>query len=286
MPEIKDILLPLSTYPDPTPDYIVDWSVRFAALCGGRISAIVSVLDRKKVARSYARGSWMLDVPALIDAAISSSNENGRRLLERFEKEARALNVLQDELQVTASMFASADHIVGRARLRDLVLIPVTDFVGMDEPVPEDTIFGTGRPVILLPAYQGAPQPEASLERIVVAWDSSRAAARALADAMPLLQKAKKVYCVTVRGEKDLPATHSSKEVERHLQMHGILAETEEVSIEGRTIGDALMKYIAERRADILVMGAFGHSQLREFVLGGASRSVIRKPPLPVFMSH
>lgn len=286
MPEIKDILLPLSTYPDPTPDYIIDWSVKFAALCGARISAIVAVLDRKKVARSYSRGSWMLDVPALIDAAISSSNQNGRRLLERFEKEARALNVLQDELRVAASMFASADHIVGRARLRDLVLVPVTDFVGMDEPVPEDIIFGIGRPVILMPAYEGAPQPEASLDRVVVAWDSSRAASRALADAMPLLQKAKKVHFVTVRGEKDIPADHSWKEVERHLQMHGVSAETEDLSIENRSIGDAILKYVADRRADMLVMGAFGHSQLREFILGGASRSVIRKPPLPVFMSH
>jgi nucleotide-binding universal stress UspA family protein len=170
--------------------------------------------------------------------------------------------------------------------LRDLVLLPIVDFVGLDELVPEDIIFDVGRPVILLPAYEGAPQPEASIERIVVAWDSSRAASRALADAMPLLQKAKKVCFLTVRGEKDIPGEPSWKDVERHLQMHGVLPEMDEVSIGTQAIGDAIRGYVAQRRADMLVMGAFGHSRLREFVLGGASRSIFTKPPLPVFMSH
>jgi nucleotide-binding universal stress UspA family protein len=286
MSEFKDILLPLSTYPDPTPEHVIDWAVRFAAICGGQISALVSVLDRKKLAKSYSHRSWLLDVPALIDSAIGTSGQNGRRLMERFEKAARKHNVLRDEQYEHSAFFSSADYVTQCARLRDLTVAPVPDYIGLDELVIEDLVFGTGRPTILLPAYEGAPQPEASIDRIAVAWDFSRAAARTLADALPLLQKAKKVCLFTVRGEKDIASTCSLSDVDRHLQTHGVLAEIEDVSADGQPIGEILRDYTVRRKADMLVMGAFGHSRLREFVLGGASRDIITKPPLPVFMSH
>ncbi|HEX2593844.1 MAG TPA: integrase arm-type DNA-binding domain-containing protein [Rhizomicrobium sp.] len=183
-------------------------------------------------------------------------------------------------------VFLSVDFVVQCARLHDLTIVPVPDYVSLDELVVEDLIFGTGRPAILLPAYEGAPKYEASLDRIVVAWDFSRAASRALADAMPLLKKAKKVSVLTVRGEKDIPDSMSQTDLYRHLQMHGVIADIDEVSAGGVTIGDAMMDNISARRANMLVMGAFGHSRLREFVLGGASRAMISKPPIPIFMSH
>jgi nucleotide-binding universal stress UspA family protein len=103
---------------------------------------------------------------------------------------------------------------------------------------------------------------------------------------MPLLQKARKVTVVTFRGEKDIPDYLSLKDVDRHLQMHNVAAEMDDASIDEGSIGDAIREYVAQHRADMLVMGAFGHSRLREFVLGGASRAITTKPPLPVFMSH
>jgi len=286
MTDLKDILLPLNTYPDPTPDHVIDWAVRFAALCEGRISALVSVLDRKKLAKSYSHGSWLLDVPALIDEAISTSGQNSRRLVERFEKEGRARGVLQDEEYAKTSFFTSADRIVACARLRDLVLAPIPDFMGLDELMAEDLVFGTGRPVILLPAYQDAPALPESIGRIVVAWDYSRAAARAMADAMPLLQKARRVTFLTIRGEKDIPASPSWSDLNRHLGLHGVAAELDDLSIGAQPIGETICGHALQHKADMLVMGAFGHSRMREFVLGGASRSIIAKPPLPVFMSH
>lgn len=286
MSEFKDILLALNTYPDPTPEPVIDWAVNFACLCDSKISALVSILDRKKLARAYSHGSWLLDVPALIDEAISSSGQNGRRLMERFEKESRARGVFQDEQYERSAFFLSAEHIVESAKTRDLVLAPVPDTLGLDELEIEDLVFQTGRPAILIPAYDGAPRLQNSLDRIVVAWDFSRAASRALADAMPLLQKARKVSVLTFRGEKDIPGHLSLQEVDRHLQMHGVQAEMEDRSIDERGIGEAIREYVSAHRTDMLVMGAFGHSQLREFILGGASRAIMTKPPLPVFMSH
>jgi nucleotide-binding universal stress UspA family protein len=286
MSELKDLLLALNTYPDPTPEPVIDWAVNFAHICGSKISALVSVLDRKKLARAYSHGSWLLDVPALIDSAISTSAQNGSRLMERFENEARARGVFQDQRYERSEFFLAAERVVPSAKTRDLVITPVPDYFGLDELNIEDLIFETGRPTILVPAYDGAPHLPVSLDRVVVAWDFSRAASRTLADAIPLLQKAKKVAVVTFRGEKDIPEHLSLKEVDRHLQMHGVKAEMEDASIDERIIGDAICEYVSQHRADMLVMGAFGHSRLREFVLGGASRAIITKPPLPVFMSH
>jgi len=286
MCDFKDILLSLTTYPDPTPEHVIDWAVHFAGISGAKVSALVSVLDRKKLARYYTRGSWLLDVPALVDAAISSSGQNARRLMDKFEKESRAQGVLQDEQYEHSAAFTTAEYVIQCARVRDLVVAPIVDYIGLDELVVEDLIFGSGRPVILVPAYEGAPQQPSSIDRIVVAWDFSRAASRALADAMPLLKKAKNVSVLTVRGEKDIPDSLSLKEVGRHLQMHGVWADMEEISIDERSIGDAIREHLASHRTDLLVMGAFGHSRLREFVLGGASRSIITKPPVPVFISH
>jgi nucleotide-binding universal stress UspA family protein len=244
------------------------------------------VLDRKKMARAYSHGSWLLDVPALIDQAVSTSGQNSRRLMERFEKEARARNVYQDEKYDRSAFFLSAEHIIESAKTRDLVLAPVPDYFGPEDLEIEDLVFKTGRPTILIPAYEGAPRLEVRLDRIVVAWDFSRAASRALADAIPLLQKASKVTVVTIRGEKDIPDNLSLNEVDRHLRMHGISADMENIEIEEDSIGKAIRDYVARRKADMLVMGAFGHSRLLEFILGGASRSIMKEPPLPVFLSH
>jgi nucleotide-binding universal stress UspA family protein len=286
MSDFKDILLALSSHPDPTPESVVDWAVNFASVCGGKISALVSVLDRKKLARAYSHGSWLMDVPALIDQTVSASGQNGRRLMERFEKEARARNVFQDEQYDRSAFFLSAEHVIESAKTRDLVLAPVPDYLGLEDLEIEDLVFKTGRPTILIPAYQDAPRLEVKLDKIVVAWDFSRAASRALGDAVPLLQKARKVTVVTIRGEKDISADLSLNEVDRHLQMHGVSANMDSFDIEEASIGEAIRGYVARHRADLLVMGAFGHSRLREFILGGASRSLMKKPPLPVFLSH
>jgi len=286
MPGFKDALLLLATYPDTTPEYVIDQSVALSALLGARLSALVSVLDRRKLARAYSHGSWLIDVPNIIDTALSKSAGDAQRLLTHFEHTAKSRGIFQDEIREGMSTFAMVDHAVGHARLRDLTFVPIPDLIGLDELQAEDVIFGTGRPVILLPAYSEATTKAVNLDTVVVAWDFSRAASRALADAMPLLRMAKSVRVFTVRGEKDIPQHQSLKDVDRHLRMHGVAAIFDDVDIGDRSIGDAMRNYLAERKADLFVMGAFGHSRLREFVLGGATRSILGKPPVPVFVSH
>ena len=119
-----------------------------------------------------------------------------------------------------------------------------------------------------------------------MAWDFSRAAARAVADALPILELAKKVRIVTVTREKALDSKRSPEELAKNLARHGIDVVVDEVDSGGNPIGSVLESYIVSHKADLLVMGAFGHSRLREFVLGGATQSLLSKPPLPILFSH
>jgi nucleotide-binding universal stress UspA family protein len=145
-------------------------------------------------------------------------------------------------------------------------------------------MFGSGRPILILPETPRLRRFE--LGTVAVAWDFSRAAARAVSDALPALESAKKVRIVTVINEKTLDTRHSAEELAKNLARHGIDVMLDKVDANGRPIGAVLEAYVASHGVDLLVMGAYGHSRLREFVLGGATKSLLSKPPLPVLFSH
>jgi len=123
-------------------------------------------------------------------------------------------------------------------------------------------------------------------ETVIVAWDKNRAAARAIADAIPILQSAKQVRVLTVTGEKPMESRHPGAELKRHVALHGIECIVDEVNAEGRSIGNVFELHVAAHQAQLLVMDAYGHSRLQEFVLGGATRSMLSKPPTALFLSH
>src|SRR6476661_2658224 len=149
-----------------------------------------------------------------------------------------------------------------------LTIVPVPE--SYDQWYAEAVIFGSGRPVLVLPEVPRARPFE--LGTVAVAWDFSRAAARAISDAMPLLEKARKVRIVTVTNEKRLDSKHSGEALARNLARHGI--------------GEVLEAYTVSHRIDLLVMGADGHPRWRQFILGGATKSLLSKPPLPIMFSH
>ena len=103
---------------------------------------------------------------------------------------------------------------------------------------------------------------------------------------MPLLEKARKVRIVTVTNEKKLDGKHSSEALARNLARHGIDVVLDKVDAGGRRIGEVLEAYTVSHQVDVLVMGAYGHARWREFILGGATKSLLSKPPLPILFSH
>jgi len=173
-----------------------------------------------------------------------------------------------------------ADH----ARLHDLVIIGA-DSRGMlsDRIIAENLLFEIGRPLIVVPSDYSA---EFACRRIAVAWDNSRVAARALGDALALLPGMEEVVLLTVGGEKAILSSIDHDTMVRMLERRGVSARVERRDLNGRSIGEAIQNDALDTGANLLVMGGYGHSRLRDFILGGATLSVFANPQLPILMSH
>jgi nucleotide-binding universal stress UspA family protein len=180
-----------------------------------------------------------------------------------------------------------ADALATNARYADLVIVGQPDPDDADGPqgLPEEVTLRSGRPSLLVP-YIG---PAATLgQRITVAWDASREAARAVNDAMPLLERAQAVTVVTV-NPRETPFGHGEQpgaDIALHLARHGIKVDVERVESRDVDVANTILSHIADRGTDLLVMGAYGHSRLRELVLGGVTRTILHDMTVPVFMAH
>jgi len=205
--------------------------------------------------------------------------------LAAFQDAAEKRGVFQERILEHCLTSEVPDVLIEHARLRDLTIVPVPEDECFEQWYAESIIFGSGRPTLIIP-----PAPKRAgafaIDTVVVAWDFSRPAARAVADALPILQRAKRVCVVTVANEKVIDTSRSGAELAKHLARHGVDVVLDTVDAAGRSIDAALGSYIASRNADILVMGAFGHTRIRDFILGGATKSILARPPLPVFLSH
>lgn len=181
-----------------------------------------------------------------------------------------------------------ADEISMHLRYADLAVLGQSD---PEDPnstprtVIEDVLLGAGRPAVVVP-YIGASGPLG--KRVMLAWDAGREAARAVADAMPMLVRADKVTVLvadarsSARGHGEQPGA----DIARHLARHGVKAEVHQSVTGDLSVGDAILSRLADDGCDLLVMGAYGHARLRELVLGGATRSLLEHMTVPVFMSH
>lgn len=195
---------------------------------------------------------------------------------------ARAL----DLVTVTAIDYSRGffRFINDHARLHDLVVCGSSK-QGLlnDRLVCEGLLFDAGRPLLLIP--QGH-ESGFSARHIAVAWDNSRCAARALGDSLALLPGVEEVTFVVIDEEKTIDSGIAPEEFCAFVARHKIKASVEYRSKDGRSIGDALQEEALELNADVLVMGAHGHSRLREFILGGATHDVLNQLRLPVMMAH
>jgi nucleotide-binding universal stress UspA family protein len=281
--EVKDILLALTTYPEATPVSAVDEAVAFAAAVGARISAIAC--EGKIQAPGNVLAGALLDVAALVAAEAKKSATNAKTLLTAFQDAAEKRGVFQDRILEQCLTSEAPGVLVEYARLRDLTIVPVPVGDYFDQWYAEVIIFGSGHPTLVLPHTRKRAGAFA-LDVVAIAWDFSRPAARAVADALPLLKKAKKVHVLTVANEKAIESRRPTAEFAKYLGRHGVDVVLDTVDAADRRIGEILESYVTSCNADMLVMGAYGHSRIREFILGGATKSMLSRPPLPIFLSH
>jgi nucleotide-binding universal stress UspA family protein len=183
---------------------------------------------------------------------------------------------------------AIADGVIDQSRAADLIIVSQA-VAGQDPPmltdIPERVAIESGRPVLVIPANWLAREYG---NNIAIAWNDSRESARATFDAIELLERAKKIRLITISeqanggGSNTIPAA----EVAATLARHGLEVDVETVPSTGRHSGNDILARVVADGADLLVMGAYGHSRLREFVLGGATREVLKNMTVPVLMSH
>jgi len=171
------------------------------------------------------------------------------------------------------------------ARRFDLSVIGQTE---PDRPAPEELIiegalFGSGRPVIVVPYIQ---KQGLKLDRVLACWDGGRAATRAIADSLPFLQRAKTVEVLIVASGRTKSEELPGADIAQHLARHGLTIEVKRIVAADIDVPNAILSYAADSSADFLVMGGYGHSRLREFVLGGATRGILTSMTLPTLMAH
>jgi nucleotide-binding universal stress UspA family protein len=179
--------------------------------------------------------------------------------------------------------------LVDHARCADLVIVgqrdPEDDQADFAGDVVNALVLQSGRPVLAIP-YAGAPTTLGAT--VLVTWNGTRESARAVADAMPLLARAEKVYALTIfdKGDRAVAEGHAEQRLATWLRYHGIDALPRHYHVPDIDIGELILSQTSDLGVDLVVMGGYSHSRLQQLVLGGVTRHVLDTMTVPVLMSH
>ena len=275
---IKDIIVNLSV--GEGANAAADYAVSLAAAFDAHLAGIAFLYD--PIVPVSGAGYIPADV---IEAQERDNAAAAKAAIDRFVAAGKRAGVAAEPLTLSGS-FAGVGNQFGRiARRFDLSIVgqaePGTSAV--EEIIAESALFESGRPVIVVPYIQKAPL---KLDRVMLCWDGSRAAARAIADAMPLLERAGRVEIVIVANERGKKDEIEGADMGAHLARHGLNVEVKRTVLGDIDVADVILSHAADAGSDFIVMGGYGHSRLREFVLGGVTRTIFRSMTAPVLMSH
>ena len=224
----------------------------------------------------------------MVKSGLNTFIEEAKRVQAAFEKATAGWPFVSEWRMVVADRLGFAETIMEHGRAADLIMAGQRDTAWaystlLDEP--ERLAIESGRPVIIVPHSGKFP---AFGKRITMAWNGRREATRAAFDALPLLKAAESVRIVWINPQDeandtgDIPAA----EIAACLARHGVKCETAKSVATDIKVGDVLLSDLADDGSDMLVMGAYGRSRIREFVFGGTTRHILRHMTVPVFMSH
>jgi nucleotide-binding universal stress UspA family protein len=261
---IKDIVVNLGVGEKASP--ACDYAVSVAATFDAHLAGIAFLYD------PIIPVSGAGYIPAEVIETQERDNEaTTRAALDRFSAACARAGVAAEPLTLSASFSGVGDQFGRIARRFDLSVVgqaePETSAV--EEIIAESALFESGRPVIIVPYIHG-----------------SRAAARAIADAMPLLERAGRVEVVIVSNERGKQDEIEGADMGAHLARHGLNVDVRRTALGDIDVADVILSHAADAGSDFIVMGGYGHSRLREFVLGGVTRSIMRTMTAPVLMSH
>jgi nucleotide-binding universal stress UspA family protein len=275
---IKDIVVNLSVREDG--GVVGDYAVSVADTLGAHLAGIAFVFD--PIVPISGTGY----IPAeIIDMQLDDNQAAAKAAIDRFAAATLRTGVSAEPITLSASAAGAGDQFARIARRFDLAIVGQAEPGGnaAEELIAESTLFESGRPMIVVPYIQKEPL---KLDRVMVCWDGSRPAARAIADAMPILEKAGKVEVVIVTNERGKQDEIEGADMGQHLARHGLKVDVKRIAGGNIDVAATLLSHVADSGTDFIVMGGYGHSRLREFVLGGVTHSIMRAMTAPVLLSH
>lgn len=270
--------MPLNSYPDAIPAEAVQAAVGLAGGMGLDLHVATLSVDVPSV--NPPLGSLVLNIPEMARQAEERSRAECSRLaaIVRQAHEGRAPEIEERPVRPGAAPDAAA----AQARCFDLSLLPWPGGITEAQQMAQALIFGSGRPLLAVPAGASAGR----IVHLAIAWDGSRVAARALGDALDLVPPGCRVTILTIEGEKPLGDRATAATLAATLERRGFAARAHRAVLGYRGIAEALQDEALQVGASLLAMGGFGHSRLRDFILGGATEGVFLDLRLPVLLSH
>ncbi|PHQ68990.1 MAG: hypothetical protein COB93_09210 [Sneathiella sp.] len=272
---IKTILLHLNN--DPQLEQRIEAALGLAVEHGAALKALYTI------AEITVPTSFMGYVPPeFIESSKKEEEKHAAAAKAKLEEMAGRISL---EVEVVIEQGYAPDVINEHAVAADLVVLgqgnPDADNNAQSQYVADELVVSSPRPVLVIP-FAGKYTNFGS--HIIVAWNNSRESSRALHDAMPFLAKAEKVTLLSVNAKDD--ETYETKHILEHLKRHGVNATFKSGQWPDIGVGDALLDALVDYSADMLVMGAYGHSRLREMILGGATKDILAHMTAPVLFAH
>jgi nucleotide-binding universal stress UspA family protein len=275
---IKDLVvnLALEAGHDPAAEFALSVASAFTAHAAGIAFQYDPIMP----------AALMDDVPPdVIDTQRAENERAANTATSRFDDASRVASVRSETRIVGSSMAGVATRFAHIARRFDLSIVaqakPEAD--GPEALIVEQALFDSGRPVLVVPYIQSAPL---KADRVMLCWDGSRPSARAAADAMPFLARAKVVEVFIVESGKLKSDEIPGADIAAHLARHNRNVSLTRTASGDTDVASVILSHAADTGADMLVMGGYGHSRLREFILGGATRAILASMTVPTLMSH
>lgn len=275
----KNILVNIPTERSPQP--VIDGAISLAARCKAQLDA-VSVGYETSSLPLVAEGGAA--VAAIFEVEREKALERANAALAVFEAEAKRAGLSYSSRAVSALQGEAAAILGAAARLYDLAVVAQPEFARdtFDNTLAQEILFQSGGPVLFMPyTFKGALQAR----RVGICWDGSRVAARAVRDAMPLLEQAEAITIITINAG-GVPADASAAHLVRYLSRLKVPTEIDSLKTEKANIQSSILSLAADESLNLLVMGGYGHSRLKETVFGGVTREMLGSMTVPTLMSH
>lgn len=276
----KNFLVNIPTERSPKP--VIDGAISLATRHKAQLDAVSVGYETANLPLVAEGGAA---VAAMFEVERGEALERAHTALAAFEAEARRAGLVHSSRAVSA-LPGEATAIVGAAaRLYDLTIVEQPEFSRdtFDNNLAQEILFQSGGPVLFIPyTFKGTLQAK----RVGICWDGSRLAARAVRDAMPLLEQATAITIITINEDKDVPADASAPHLIRYLARLNVPTNISGVKAERANTQSSILSLAADESLDLLVMGGYGHSRLKETVFGGVTRDMLQSMTLPTLMSH